>query len=41
MGLGVPMIYLVRSLQRLVAATRVFVREIMDDQFWTADHGLR
>jgi hypothetical protein len=37
MGMGVPMIYLLSGLQRLVAATSVFVREIMDDQFWKAD----
>jgi len=35
------MIYFLSGLQRLVAATRVFVRETMDDQFWKADHGLR
>jgi hypothetical protein len=39
--MGVPMIYLLSGLQRLVAATRVFVREIMDDKFWKADQGLR
>jgi hypothetical protein len=38
-GWGVPMIYLLSGLQRLVAATSVFVREIMDDQFLKADHG--